>query len=182
MQRILGMLIALVFFVVGHTSSAQDSELFQRAQTGDSDAQVAVGNQYFQGNGVQKNEINAEIWYRKAAENGNAEAQMALGKLYHRGIVVNQSYATAVQWWKKAAAQGNEQAPAFLAAAYLTGGGVPQSYSFAHMWFSVLSAGSYRSEYGSNAKDSIEVLMTPEEIADAKTMLIEFMDKQCRDC
>ena len=83
---------------------------------------------------------------------------------------------------KKAAAQGNEQAPAFLAAAYLTGGGVPQSYSFAHMWFSVLSAGSYRSEYGSNAKDSIEVLMTPEEIADAKTMLIEFMDKQCRDC
>lgn len=182
MARILGFLLALVFFLVSHVASAQDSELLERAQVGDDDAQLAIGHLYLKEGGAQRDVAKAEMWYRKAAENGNAEAQMALGKLYYEGLGVPQNHAEAVQWWKKAAALGNEQAPAFLAAAYLTGRGVEQDYRSAHMWFSILSVGDYRSDYGSHASHSIEVLMTPEEIIEANAMLIQCEDQKYRDC
>ena len=41
MTRIFGTLIAVFFLSVGHTASAQDSELLKRAQDGDAEAQTS---------------------------------------------------------------------------------------------------------------------------------------------
>jgi len=54
MTRIFGILIAVLFLSVGHTASAQDSELLKKAQDGDAEAQFALGRAYDYGEGVEQ--------------------------------------------------------------------------------------------------------------------------------
>lgn len=49
------------------------------AEQGDSGAQYRLGRMYDNGSGVEKDEKQAVIWYRKAAEQGNSDAQYNLG-------------------------------------------------------------------------------------------------------
>ena len=50
-----------------------------RAEQGDVDAQLNLGNMYFNGEGVPQDDKAAVKWYRLAAEQGNARAQHNLG-------------------------------------------------------------------------------------------------------
>jgi len=55
------------------------AKLFQRlAEQGDPRAQLQVGYQYANGEGLRRNYEEAVRWYRKAAEQGNAVAQTNL--------------------------------------------------------------------------------------------------------
>jgi len=57
------------------------SELTQKAEAGDAEAQVCLGFAYHYGGGVSQDFQQAVKWYRKAAEQGNAAAQSALRAL-----------------------------------------------------------------------------------------------------
>src|SRR5512142_2642823 len=73
------------------------AEIRSKAEAGNAQAQVVLGQAYEEGNGVAKNEVTAAKWYRKAAEQGNAEGQNNLGIMYRMGSGVDQDKAEAVR-------------------------------------------------------------------------------------
>lgn len=98
-------------------------------------AQYALGNIYYNGNGVPQDYAEAVAWYRKAAEQGDMKAQHNLGNMYYYGKGVPQDYAEAVKWYRKSAEQGDSYAQNNLGNMYYNGEGLQQNYSEAMRWY-----------------------------------------------
>ena len=77
-----------------------------RAEFGESDAQVELGNCYFRGDVVPMDKARAVQWYARAANKGNANAQAILGECYFRGMGVGQSFIKASKWLEEAHTNG----------------------------------------------------------------------------
>jgi TPR repeat protein len=111
------------------------AEFLRLAQTGDSNAETALGVLYDDGHGVPKDQRVAVMWYRKAAEKGNPQAQLNLGIHCEQGEGVEQDYAVALGWYRKAAEQGYAAAEVALGNMYYRGRGVAQNKKEANAWF-----------------------------------------------
>jgi len=120
-------------------SPSEVSDLQKKADSGDADAQFALGKAYETGNGVPQRMDKAATWYRKAAEQGNRKAQSGLGVLYWSGNGLEKDKAEAVRWYRKAARQGDANAMFNLGAAYYNGEGVAADDTLSYAWF-LLSA------------------------------------------
>ncbi|MEQ9918630.1 tetratricopeptide repeat protein [Pectobacterium aroidearum] len=103
------------------------TEIQQLANQGNADAQLELGDRYYDGNGVEENDEQAKAWYMKAAEQGNADAQYEIGAMYFD----EQESAKAIPWFKKAAARGNADAQFQLAIMYIKGFGTAPNYGTA---------------------------------------------------
>ena len=79
-------------------------------------AQLGLASCYENGNGVEKDLVEATMWYRMAAEQEHADAQFYLGGCYVRGDGVKQDSVEAVAWYRKGAEQGHAGAQRMLAA------------------------------------------------------------------
>lgn len=88
------------------------AEWWPLAETGNSEAQVALAGLYFFGHGTRADAAEAMRWYRRAAEAGNAVAQLNLGDAYARGLGVPVDPVSAYVWLSLAAAQGRQWAEA----------------------------------------------------------------------
>lgn len=110
--------------------------LIKKAEEGDKDYQLILGNMYFEGEGVKKDYQLAFELFLKAAIQGKIEAQYAVGSLYYMGKGVKHDVRSAVQWLKKAASQEHIRAQYFLGAIYYRGeeDGEPD-YEQAREWF-----------------------------------------------
>lgn len=106
----------------------------QAAEHGDVTAGFYLGNVYFDGIGVSKDENEAVKWIKKGAIQGYAKAQNYLGVLYLRGEGVPKDPAEAVKWYRKAAEQGEEMGESNLGWMYGHGVGVQQDYELAEKW------------------------------------------------
>jgi len=69
------------------------------AEEGNAEAQINLGNMYFDGNGVPQDYREGVKWYQLAADKGSADAQIALGFLYEYGDAVPQDYVQAHKWF-----------------------------------------------------------------------------------
>lgn len=78
-----------------------------KAQEGDADAQVNVGEIYEKGPIGIADPMIAAQWYLKAAEQGSSRAQINLGYLYEKGLGVKQDKAAAINWYRKASGLAN---------------------------------------------------------------------------
>src|SRR5689334_3536478 len=95
--RILQVVIALplsfataAFSQQQNTSSATKlKSVLDRAQQGDTQAQIELGMDYQFGLNVAKNASQAIRWYETAATRGNPEARLELGKIYLDGDLVS---------------------------------------------------------------------------------------------
>lgn len=78
------------------------------AELGDPEGQFAVGLTYWYGNkyNVNKDQIEANFWFKKAAERGHGMAQYRLAHSYKHGIAIEHDETKADFWYKKAASQG----------------------------------------------------------------------------
>jgi len=138
------------------------------AAQGDDVAQFDLGVMYNKGWGVPRDYVQAAKWYRLAAAQGNPEAKYNLGILYddsHR-------YAEAVKWYREAADQGLGDAQFNLGLLYAKGQGVPRNDIQAYMWFELSAAQGDQSAV--NIRDATAQRMTPEQIAEAKTLAHEW--------
>ncbi|MGB7971655.1 MAG: tetratricopeptide repeat protein [Candidatus Deferrimicrobiaceae bacterium] len=117
------------------SSSADVSELVEKANKGDAEAQTALAERYQKGEGVPKNDAEAAKWYRKAAEQGVPDAQVNLGLMQANGQGGPRDYGEAVEWYRKAAEQGNEKAQHGLGVMYHNGFGVERNDAEAMEWF-----------------------------------------------
>jgi len=106
-----------------------------KAEKGDANAQLQIGNIYKQAKGVPQDYKQAVYWYTKAAEQGDAKAQDNLASMYSKGEGVPRNHKQAVYWYTKAAEQGNVPAQYNLAIMYEFGWGVVQNSQKAFYWY-----------------------------------------------
>ena len=109
------------------------------------DAQCRLGAIYFSGHGLQQDDAQSAVWYRKAAEQGQAQAQFELGWMYSccdyddepgdpNQFGLPHDMVEATRWWRAAAEQGHAPAQAVLGASYSEGRGVPKDFAQAALW------------------------------------------------
>jgi len=98
-------------------------------------AQLALGQLYKEGNGVEKNPAQAVLWFQKAADQGLAEAMYELGCCYMVGEGIEKDSAKAASQFMKAAEQEYGYAQYEIGCCYMIGNGVTQNDVEAKMWF-----------------------------------------------
>lgn len=99
----------------------------QAVEQGYACAQWYLGNCYFEGKGVAKNETEASRWFRLAAEQGWAKAQNDLGFCCFKGKGVAKNLPESVRWFRLAAEQGWAKGQLNLGKCYLQGKGVARN-------------------------------------------------------
>ena len=150
------------------------------AQAGDAGAQFNLGLMYANGTGVLKDSAEAVRWYRLAADQGLAEAQRNLGGMYANGNGVLKDGAEAVRWFRLAADQGLAEAQYNLGVMYFEGSGVPRDIVTAHMWLNIASANGM--EGAAELRDSLELMMSPEDMSEAARRARLCMASSYADC
>ncbi|KAG0254331.1 hypothetical protein BGZ95_006083 [Linnemannia exigua] len=118
-----------------------DGETLKMAESGDRDAQFALGLMYQYDGRLSQDYQAAMDWYLKAAHQGHASAQHNIGVLYHYGYGVPQDYFQAMIWFRKAAYQGDATAQYFVAWLYENGLGVSEDRVKAIEWYRKAIAG-----------------------------------------
>jgi TPR repeat protein len=109
---------------------------FRRAaDAGNSWAELQIGYQYENGEGLPQNNSEAVKWYTRSAQHGNARGQKNLGQMYEEGQGISEDWVTAAAWYRKSADQNWQKGQYALARAYQFGIGVPQSRQTAIEWF-----------------------------------------------
>jgi TPR repeat protein len=78
------------------------SEIKYRAQNGEAGAQYSLGQCYYFGEGVPKDNAEAVKWYLKAAVQGDVLAMTELGVFYEHGWNVIQDWAEAYAYYNVA--------------------------------------------------------------------------------
>ena len=139
------MLLIISVLTVVLNVMGQDTyvKYIEGAKKGDPNAQVEIGNCYFNGMGVAQDYVQAHQWYKKAAAKNNAAAQYNIGMLYNYGHGVKQNYEKAVAWYTKSAQQGYAMAQYNLGCCYLYGHGIDQNQQQALYWFKKGSEQNY---------------------------------------
>jgi TPR repeat protein len=110
------------------------AELVARAESGDSKAQLQLGEAYAQGDGVAQDDVEAVRWFRKAADTGDARGEYSLGEMYLTGRGVTANLAEGLKWMRRAAEHGDARGQFNLAAMYAQGQGVPKDNNEAAKW------------------------------------------------
>ncbi len=95
-------------------------DLQDAAKIGDADAQFELGNAYWIGKEVRKDDSEARRQWRSAGEQGHADAQFNLGL----GSAQQGQFDEAIVWYKQAASQGHALAAFNLGTLYREGKGV----------------------------------------------------------
>ncbi|MDE2730336.1 MAG: serine/threonine-protein kinase, partial [Bacteroidota bacterium] len=127
----------LLLIVLGGTGYAiiKDNSAANRAERGDPNAQLKLGEMYAEGRGVPQDNQEAVKWFRLSAEQGNAGGQFRLGEIYAEGRGVPQDNQEALKWFRLSAEQGNAVAQYSLGFMFANGLGVPQDNQEAVKWY-----------------------------------------------
>ena len=134
-----------LYFLPGTTNGIKFEELKTKAEKGDANAQLLIGDCYSVGRGVPLDQAEAVKWYRKAADQGNANAQCILGEIYSFGFYgVPIDKNEVVKWIRKAAEQGDALAQYSLAIFYEQGQGVETNYTEATKWHRKAAAQNFK--------------------------------------
>jgi TPR repeat protein len=141
------------------------------AEKGFAEAQVQLAELYDAGEGVRQDIELAVMWYEKAAAQGNEDALVGLGQHYSNDV---NHKISAVPYYQKAADMGNDKAQYQLGLIYLGEKGIPRDDIKAWLYFS-LSADTIP-ESG-QARDVLELNMTPENVQAARKALAEWEAK-----
>jgi len=103
----------------------------EAAELGHSEAILAMGYFYLNGQGVEKNLELAEYWYKKAARGGESRAMFSLGWMAYDAL----AYTHANRWFHRAVHHGHIRSVYWLGKLAWRGHGVPQSHSEAFALF-----------------------------------------------
>ena len=122
-------LLAVLLLTFGSLSAQGVAELEARAAKGDVEAQVALGDYYFEGENVDF--AKAAEWYMKAAQQNDPKGQYGLAYCYFLGAGIKPDLDEALVWFKRSAGRGNAQAHSYLGFMYLRGIGVKSDYDVA---------------------------------------------------
>jgi len=98
--------------------------------------QYELAMKYFDGQGIEKDEILATQWFKKAAKQDHPTAQAMLGMMYHVGTsAIKKDQHQSINWLKKAANQGQVDSQFMLGTLYLSGKDFAIDTQQAEKWF-----------------------------------------------
>lgn len=122
--------------LLGNPSEVMFEGLIDAAESGDSKAQLELGN-YYRDNGgrLGPDAFQAAAWFGRSAEQGLAASQNEFGLCLFKGFGVEQDQAKAAYWFRKAAEQNLALAQHNLGICYYNGWGVPLEYEQAVFWY-----------------------------------------------
>ena len=133
LQKWIVVLIVTIFSFAVHGNS-YINKIRQKAESGDVEAQFALGVRYYFGKGVKKDYAEAFSWFSKAAEKEHMKAEYNLGVCFYYGNGVEKNLEKAVEWYRKAAEKGFPKAQYNLAKCFAMGDGVAPNLSTAKQW------------------------------------------------
>jgi V8-like Glu-specific endopeptidase len=113
----------------------------------------------------------------KAADQGLAIAQYYLALAYADGDGVPQDDAEAARWFRLAADKGYPNAQFHLGLAYADGRGVPRDLMNAYMWLVLSGMRGVDGRTVSQARNTVEEEMTPEQIDAAQKLALAWKPK-----
>ena len=148
------------------------------AATGNSNAQVNLGNLYLKGLGVAQSDARAFDWFEKAALQGNPLGESKLAILYFYGLGVPSDHRKAAEWFLKAADQGDAGAARILADLYSNGDGVEKRPDEAYLWASV--AADLGHPGGEALRSELASALSPADLNAALTRLNRWREQQDR--
>jgi SEL1 protein len=127
-------------FETGRVRAEEDEDIVQfyqyNADTGDAEAQVAMGKLFLQGGfGVKPDYDTALKYFKLAMEQNHPAALTMLGFMAQYGYGLPVDYSDAMKHYLAAAHQGYSQAQVSLGDMYLEGKGAPQSYKEALKYY-----------------------------------------------
>ncbi len=134
--------------------------------------QFQLGEIYYHGKAVPKDDGVAAEHYTRAAKMGSADAQNRIGQMWATGLHGTLDPQEAASWYRKAAMQGLAEAQFNLGAAYANGTGVKPDPVEAGCWLYLAASQGH-----GNARkklDELEQRMTPEQVVQAKAKAAEF--------
>lgn len=114
------------------------------AERGDARAMVLLGNMYAHGYGVEKDEEEAFILFRRAAHQDNLDGILATAAFYQEGRGVSKNTRLAIEWFGRGAEMGS-QSCAFFYAVHTYQGSKGKTYDFkpdaaeSYKWFVIAS-------------------------------------------
>ena len=94
--------------------------LLKAAESGNLEAQCAIGDIFASENNPNADPAEAMKWYLKAAENGHGKAQWLVGAGYFNGVGIEADMQKAKHWFEKSAQQGNADGRYGLAGYYFS--------------------------------------------------------------
>ena len=152
--------LALALFPAFAQAPAIDPALLDKANAGDSAAQVAVGEKFVADAAAMHNVSQAGEayqaaveWYRKAANQASIPGEMHLAALYRDGGKgFPRDLVQAAAWYRKAAEQEDVTAQATLGVLYSIGQGVPHNDVEAYYWLDLAASvkGPNQQKYAAN--------------------------------
>jgi len=164
-------LVVLVLFLqLGGCASSH-----QKKDPTDPVQQVKLGNRYYEGKSVPKDNETAVLWYRKAALQGNANGQFYLGRCYSRGDGVPKNDIEAAQWYRKAAEQDCTEAQYRLGLCYDRNEGVPQDNVNAYKWLNI--AASSGDQDARTVRNAVACRITEAQVTQAQKLSREWEPK-----
>jgi TPR repeat protein len=155
-------------------AQAEVEQLQRDCDAGNAEACDDLGDKYFRGFGVARDESLAARLFERACELGNADGCDGLAYCYRSGRGVPKDDTRATSFYQKACDGGRENSCLVLATAYERGDGVPQDYTIADSLYEHLcDAGNGRGcERGAN-------LHTQGAVLEDLTRWTSFMLKDC---
>ncbi|MCH1429885.1 MAG: sel1 repeat family protein [Chlamydiales bacterium] len=125
----------------GYDPVGRGESVKQRAQSGDTEAQLTYANQLLQGlSGQSKDFKEAFKWFHRAAKKGNIEAQYKLGMMYFNAKGTVRDYHLAFVWYRRAAQKGYAKAQNALGYMYEAGLGTRKDATQAAHWYEKAAA------------------------------------------
>ena len=163
-----------------------DEEAFfyfkKAALSGHVQAQVNVGARYELGEGTEKNNEKARIWYSKAAYNQDPVGQFRLASLLQNIFKKDEE---SHFWFLKSAELRNPDAHLALATNFILGKGVKKNLVHAHM-SSNIAAFLYRDieniKKTIQLRSELEGLMNIDEVKLAEQLTRKCIDKKFKEC
>ena len=117
-----------------YTSSKVISSYLTAAEQGHVFSYIKLGEQYYLGTDVAKDDIQSAFWFTRAAEAGDITACHRLGVFYRDGIGVEVNKQKAFAWFLKAAQQNDEKSQYEVGKRYAEGNGVEKNDRLAFAW------------------------------------------------
>lgn len=108
-----------VYFYQNQNASGARKWWLKAAESGLSEAQLALATMYRDGDGGPRDETKASYWFHEAAVQGDARAQNEMGVIYWHGEGEYKDRIQAGTWLEKAAKNGSEDAEVNLGFFYL---------------------------------------------------------------
>lgn len=177
--RLAGLLaLSSTYLLAGDTKLPELAQIKIAAEQGDSAAQCALGEQYYQ----HLDRYSAEVWFRKAAVQGLAEAQHQLARILTmqvshnedgKSVVRKPNPVEAAEWNVRAANQGHVNAQLALGYSYQNGSGVKQNYVLAYMWYEL--AARNNNIIGKPSRDAVILKMSSEQVAQGQKLADAFI-------